>query len=401
MDLDLIRTLVKPAETKIMLLVIDGLGGLPAAPKGLSELELADSRNLDDLAGSSLCGLQVPVGSGITPGSGPGHLALFGYDPLRHSVGRGVLSALGIGFDLASSDVAARGNFCTVDRSGVVTDRRAGRISSERNQELCRRLRDIRIKDVEIFLRTVKEHRFLLVLRGQGLSADLEDTDPQRVGGKPLPPSPSKQTAEKTAAAVEAFIAEAKTRLADQSPANMVLLRGFSQKPSWPTMQEAFGLKAAAVASYPMYRGVAKLVGMECLEAGEDIRESVDAVRRRWDDFDFFFLHFKKTDAAGEDGDFERKARLIEEADRQIPSIMELKPDVVIVTGDHSTPARLKYHSWHPVPVLLYSEHCRSDDVQRFHETECLRGGLGPRFPACELMPLALANAFRLDKYGA
>ncbi|MCK5261733.1 MAG: 2,3-bisphosphoglycerate-independent phosphoglycerate mutase [Thermoplasmatales archaeon] len=401
MDLNFVRKLIKPAETKIVLLVVDGLGGLPRESDNLTELETANTPNLDSLASRGICGLQQPVNPGITPGSGPGHLSLFGYDPIKYQVGRGVLSALGIDFELKSQDVAARGNFCTIDENGHVLDRRAGRISTEKNEELCNLIREIELPGVDVFVETVKEYRLLLVLRGEGLSGKIIDTDPQEVGKKPLQPKPLSSEAEKTASLAKQFLDQASEILADHHPANMLLLRGFSKKPDWPTMEDTFGLKSAAIAPYPMYRGLAKLLGMHILETGKTVKDEFNTLTDNWDEFDFFYLHVKKSDSAGEDGDFERKVAAIEEADKEIPRLIDLNPDVIIVTGDHSTPSLLKYHSWHPVPVLLWSKYCRVDNVDHFGERACMTGGLGPRLPAVDLMPLALANAMRLEKFGA
>lgn len=401
MDVKLLKNLLKPAETKILLLVLDGLGGIQEKPGGLTELEKARTPNMDRLAAEGICGLHRPIGAGITPGSGPAHLALFGYDPLHYQVGRGVLSALGVDFDLKEGDVAARGNFCTLDEEGKVQDRRAGRISTEENRKLCRILRDIELPDVELYIETVKEHRFLLVLRGKGLDGRISDTDPQEIGADPLPPKPLDYEAAKTAALVSEFLDLARKKLSDQHPANMVLMRGFSQMPQWPSMEELFGLKAAAVAAYPMYRGVAKLVGMTVLEAGESPEDEIMTVEKNWNGFDFFYLHIKAIDSAGEDGDFDRKVSLIQDIDSYIPRLLELEPDVLIITGDHSTPSPLKSHSWHPVPVLLRSKNGRIDPVKEFGERACMAGGLGANLPAVELMPLALAHALRLEKFGA
>ena len=401
MDLAFLKPLLKPANTKIVLLVMDGLGGLPREADHKTELEAAHTPNLDALAAEGICGLQQPVLTGITPGSGPGHLSLFGYDPIKYQVGRGVLAASGIGFDLHEKDVAARGNFCTIDKDDLITDRRAGRISTETNQELCELLRTINIPDVEVFVETVKEHRFLLVFRGEGLDGALLDTDPQEIGKHPLLPKAINPKAAHTASIVTQFLDQAHERLRDRHPANMVLLRGFSQKPQWPTFQESFGLTSAAIAAYPMYRGLAKLLGMNLLQTGSTLEDEVSTLEHHWSDYDFFYLHVKGTDSSGEDGDFERKVHVIEEFDRYVPRIRSLKPDVIMVTGDHSTPARLKAHSWHPVPVLLWSPQCRPDEVTQFGERACITGGLGPRFPGVDLLPLALAHAKRLEKFGA
>jgi 2,3-bisphosphoglycerate-independent phosphoglycerate mutase len=341
------------------------------------------------------------VGTGITPGSGPGHLGIFGYEPIKYQVGRGVLAALGIDFDLQPGDVAARGNFCTIDENGNVTDRRAGRIPTEKNQELCNILREIKIPGVEVFVKTVKEHRCLLVLRGEGLSGKLIDTDPQMISKQPLQPKSLSPDGQKTVDLVNQFLEQTKNVLADQHPANMILLRGFSKKPNWPTFEEAFGLKSAAIAGYPMYKGLARLLDMDILETGITINDEFTTLEENWNGYDFFYLHVKKTDSYGEDGNFDKKISIIEETDKEIPRLLNLNPDVIIVTGDHSTPSLMKAHSWHPVPVMLYSKYCRPDNVKHFGERECITGGLGPRFPAEDLMPLALANSQRLEKFGA
>jgi len=401
MEFDDIRSLAKKNDSKIVLMVIDGLGGLPQSPGGKTELETARTPNLDGLAKEGICGLHEPVRPGITPGSGPAHLGVFGYDPIKYRVGRGVLAALGIGFDLKHADVAARGNFCTVDDQGRVTDRRAGRIATEINEKLCKILSEIRLSEGEIFVQPVKEYRFLLVLRGDDLSGEIADTDPQETGVAPLAVRALSGKADKTVRLVTEFIDKAREKLAGHAPANMALMRGFSQRPDWPSFPDTFNVRAAAIASYPMYRGVASLVGMEVLKTGDHVEDEFATLEQSWKDYDFFYLHIKKTDSAGEDGDFDRKVKLIEDADSLVPRLRKLNPDVIVVTGDHSTPSMMKSHSWHPVPSLLWSKHCRPDAVTEFGEMACLAGALGARFPAIELMPLAMANAHRLEKFGA
>jgi 2,3-bisphosphoglycerate-independent phosphoglycerate mutase len=400
MDLEILRELAVDNDTKILLLVIDGLGGLPDPETCRSELEEADIVNLDRLAADGICGLTVPVGPGITPGSGPGHLALFGYDPLKYRVGRGVLEALGIDFDLRKEDLAARGNFCTVDGKGLITDRRAGRIDTETCGALCEALSDIKLPGVEVFLQPVREHRFLLVLRGKDLADGISDTDPQRLGVAALPAEPEKPEAKRTAKLLNDFIAQAAKRLADKHPANMLLLRGISKWPDLPHITDISRLNAAAVAVYPMYRGLAKLVGMNVLPTGMTIEDEIVTLQDNWDNFDFFFVHYKTTDSRGEDGNYEAKVTALEEIDRLIPDLRALAPDVFMVAGDHSTPSLLAAHSWHPVPFVLWSKYCRTDAADAFNETACLSGGLGV-FPATSVLPLALANAQRLTKYGA
>lgn len=401
MDLSTIKKLIKKNNTKIVLIMLDGLGGLPRQNLNLTELECAKTPNLDKLAERSICGLQEPVGPGITPGSGPGHLGVFGYNPLKYQVGRGTLAALGIDFDLKFGDVAARGNFCTVDNSGVVIDRRAGRIPDEKNKMLCEILSKIDIPKVETFVKTVKEHRFLFVLRDEGLSCNISDTDPQEIGKKPLFAKALSIEAKKTSEIINNFINKAKSVLSKHHPANMILLRGFSERPNWPSYKQVFGLDSAAIAAYPMYRGLARLLDMALLDTGQTTDKEFSTLEKNWEKYEFFFLHIKATDSSGEDGDFDRKVRLIEEVDHQIPRLLNLDPDVVVLTGDHSTPAILKHHSWHPVPVLIYSKYCRPDNVKTFGERACISGGLGPRIPAVDLIPIALANAKRLGKFGA
>ncbi|MCH7511632.1 MAG: 2,3-bisphosphoglycerate-independent phosphoglycerate mutase [Chloroflexi bacterium] len=402
MELDLVRQLAVPNETKIVLAVVDGLGGLPRPETGRSELEAADTPYLDRLAAESACGLTIPVAHGVTPGSGPGHLALFGYDPLRYTVGRGVLEALGIDFDLQPQDVAARGNFCTLDAEGRITDRRAGRIATEQSAALCETLREIELPGVRLFVEPVREHRFLLVLRPEGkrkLAGGLTDTDPQKEGGPPLEPQPLEKGAEATAEAVRRFVAEARERLDGQQPANGVTLRGFARQPTLPSLPDTFQLRAGAIAGYPMYRGLAKLVGMTVLATGSTFDDEIETLREHWDEFDFFFIHYKPADSAGEDGDFYAKVAALEAFDKAVPSLQELSPDVLIVAGDHSTPAMLAGHSWHPVPLLVNSALTHGDAVNGFSEREFTKGSLG-QLPATSVMFLAMANAGKLSKFG-
>jgi 2,3-bisphosphoglycerate-independent phosphoglycerate mutase len=399
-NLNLIKEISRPSPTKIVLLVIDGLGGLPHPKTGKTELETAKTPNLDRLASKGICGLADPVGMGITPGSTPGHLALFGYEPLKFNIGRGVVEAMGIDFDLKPGDIAARGNFCTADKNGLVTDRRAGRISTDKSTELCQLLGGLAIDGAKLFVRPVREHRFAVVFRGEGLAPEVSDSDPQQVGVAPMAVTALNPQADTMANIANQFVAQAKKTLAEHHPANMVLLRGFSQRPHLPTMGEVYKLKPAAIAVYPMYRGLARLVGMQVLETGAAVTEEFAILKQNYADYDFFFLHVKGTDSAGEDGDFDGKVRIIEDVDKALPTLTSLAPDVIVVTADHSTPALLKGHSWHPVPILLYSKWCRQDRVGEFSEQACISGGLG-RFPATQIMPLAMAHALKLNKFGA
>jgi 2,3-bisphosphoglycerate-independent phosphoglycerate mutase len=399
-----LESLVLDHTTKIVLLVLDGLGDLPHPDRGLkTPLEAAATPNLDSIAVRAAHGRILPVAPGITPGSGPGHLALFGYDPLTTVVGRGVLEALGAGIELQPGDVAARANFCTVDAAGVVTDRRAGRIGSD----VCARLVDLlrrgaSIEDVEVVLQAGKGHRFVAVFRGPGLGGEVSDADPHKEG-KPVPPARATTAGakhEKTARIVNAFLDRARAVLAAEKPANAALLRGLSERPSFPGFRERFRLRAAAIAAYPMYRGVAQLAGMTLFPVGEEPGDAFAAAGKVWADFDFFFIHMKATDMAGEDGNFDAKVAAIEAVDRALPVLLRRKPDVVCVTGDHSTPVLLRGHSWHPVPVQIAGPVCGVDGIARFHEKAARGGSLGT-FASRDLMAVLLANAGRLDKYGA
>ncbi|GAB4317421.1 MAG: 2,3-bisphosphoglycerate-independent phosphoglycerate mutase [Candidatus Sumerlaeia bacterium] len=406
-DLGIRKKLVQKNDQKIVMLVMDGVGGLRDPEFPQTELERANTPNLDALAAKSALGRSLPVVWGVTPGSGPGHLALFGYDPLepQHDIGRGVLEAVGIEFDLKPQDVAARGNFCTLGPDGAIVDRRAGRLATAECVRICEALQKAisTIDGVEVFIRPVKDYRFVLVLRGAGLGAAIADTDPQQVGKKPLPLTPLDNTPEtqRTIGILNHVIEKYMTILAGESKANGFTLRGFSKDPGLEKMDARYGLNACAIATYPLYRGVAKLVGMDVQPlAGDQIRDEFDRLEQVWTQYDFFFIHIKKTDSNGEDGNREGKIKIIEEVDAQLPRLTALQPDVIIVTGDHSTPPAMKSHSWHPVPVLIWSRLCDSDAGRRFTEAECDRGSLGV-IAARELIWLALANAQKLKKFGA
>jgi 2,3-bisphosphoglycerate-independent phosphoglycerate mutase len=395
-----VTPLIQPADTKILLVVMDGLGGYADAEHG-TELEEAATPNLDLLAAEGVSGLVEPVGPGITPGSGPGHLGLFGYDPERFELGRGALSAAGLDFELRPGDVAARGNLATLAADGTIADRRAGRIPDPDATAIVTRLQDgVRLDGAEVFFRHEREHRVLVVLRGDGLDARISDTDPQATGVPPRAPEAVEPDAKRTAELVDDLDTQVRALLADEPQANALLLRGFDTHRELPGFAERYGLRAAAVAIYPMYRGIARLLGMDVLGQPSDLDEQLDVLRDAWTDHDYFFLHHKYTDSAGEDGDRPRKIDAIEYLDAVVPRLRELGPDVIVVTGDHSTPSQMAAHSWHPVPALLWSERCGRDDVDRFGERWCRAGGLGLR-PTKDLMPVMLANAGRLQKYGA
>lgn len=408
MNLDaLYSELTIKTKTKLALIVLDGLGDIATMPQGeVTPLEAAKTPNLDALVAAGVAqGRMTPVAPGITPGSGPGHLALFGYDPLEFQVGRGVIEALGLGVELKAGDVCARANFCTLDAKGIVTDRRAGRIPTETCEELCALLakKVKKIGDTEVIIKAGKEHRFVVIFRGKGLEGPLTDADPNREG-LPIPtakPRDAKSAKQKKAAKLIAdFYKAALPVLAKKSPANGFLMRGIAHQPEIPLFEERYKLKPVCIAVYPMYKGLAQLVGMTKIEGAQTIAEQFETYKKEYDNYDFFFIHYKYTDKAGEDGKFDAKKKAIEDFDAALPILMEKKPDVIVITGDHSTPCSMKSHSWHPQPVLLHSECSGSDKLERFSETGANMGSLGV-FEAKYLMRYMQANAKMFDKFGA
>jgi 2,3-bisphosphoglycerate-independent phosphoglycerate mutase len=401
----MLENLLRPNESKIVMLVMDGLGGIRNERFPETALERARTPNMDGLASKGLCGRSLPISYGITPGSGPAHLALFGYDPLapENDLGRGVTEVTGAGFDLEKRDIAIRGNFATADSRGILTDRRAGRLPQEECIRICAKLAGSisQIDGVRIIVLPVREHRFGVVLRGDDLYPDVTETDPQITGQKPLDPRPLHPGAKRTAGVISEFIRLAGKCLADEPKANTVIMRGISRPPHLEPFGKRYALKAVGIAAYPLYRGVAKLCGMDILETGFSVDETFDTLVSAFDaGYEFFFVHIKKTDSYGEDGNIEGKTKVIEEVDAALPKLLALGPDVTVITGDHSTPCAMKSHSWHPVPFLISSEFCGRDSSAGFSESECDRGALG-LFPATKIMELALANAGRLIKHGA
>ena len=400
-DFPHISDICRSTPSKIVMLVVDGLGGLPHPDTGRTELETASLPNLDSLARLSECGLTTPVLPGITPGSGPGHMALFGYDPAKYLIGRGVLEALGVGVELAEGDVAARGNLCTVDSKGLLVDRRAGRVSTEESGPLAERLDRIKVPGVAVAVYPSRDYRFVLVLTGDGLDDRVSETDPQEVSKAPLVARAMSRSegSEKTAAAVNAFVEAAREILGGRAIANMVLVRGLSRLPRLPDFAATYRLNPAAVAAYPMYQGLAKLVGMRVLATGQAFADELNTLAQHFGEHDFFFLHYKPADAAGEDGDFDAKVARLEELDAKIPDLLELGADTLVVAGDHSTPAIMRGHSWHPVPLLVHSSLTAHTGVSGFSESACRVGALG-QVPATSVMPLALAHAGKLLRFG-
>lgn len=396
------ETLALDQGGKIVYLILDGVGGIQDPVKGKTELEAANKPNLDALAKKSSCGLLEIIGAGITPGSGPGHLALFGYKPLEYDIGRGIFSSLGIDFDLQEGDVAARFNFCSMDDDGKITDRRAGRIETSLNEKLCEILRlGLDLGGVEYFIDTVSEHRGVLVLRGAGLDGDIADTDPGQTGMSPLDPVALSPNSEKTVSLLKKVLVHAQNALKDQHPANMILLRGFEKYSPVRGLKERFHLDGLCIAEYPMYKGVSRFLGMDVINSTGGIKGLIRNLKDNFnEDHNFYFIHVKYTDKAGEDSDFDRKVSVIEEVDGYIPEILKLNPDVLAITGDHSTPSAMGQHSWHPVPVLIHAKNARVDHVDRYDDISCIQGSLGQR-PATDLMGLSLAHAGRLKKFGA
>ncbi|MDD8026043.1 MAG: 2,3-bisphosphoglycerate-independent phosphoglycerate mutase [Acidobacteriota bacterium] len=396
---DLARELAQPTDTKIVLLVIDGLGGLPRHDE--TELEKAQTTNLDRLALRGCCGVTDPVFMGITPGSGPAHLGLFGYDPIKYQLGRGILEALGSDVEVRQGDLVARGNFAAF-KDGLIVDRRAGRIPTAECERLCAKI-NAAISGrpgVEVTLFPGKEHRFVARFRTDGLGDRLTDADPQKDGKARVPAKAEAPDSEKAARIINAFLDDVVRILRDEPTANAALLRGFSLQPSIPQMPELYALKPAAIANYPMYKGLAKLIGMTTYKVGAATSDLFDALEAHWAEHDFFYVHFKKTDAAGEDGNFEAKVAAIEEIDSFIPRLEALKPDVLVVTADHSTPAVMHGHSFHPNPFLLVAANALTDRTGVFTERECAQGLLG-RFRSVFAMPLMLGHAGKLKKFGA
>ncbi len=392
--------MARPEGSKAMLLVMDGLGGYRTVERG-SELTEARTPNLDRLARTGSLGLHDPVTRGITPGSGAGHLGLFGYDPLAYEIGRGALSAAGIGFQLQPGDVAARVNFCTLAPDGTIADRRAGRLPTGEAAQICGLLMgEVRLDGAELFIKPEREHRGLLVLRGPGLDPEIADTDPQREGVAPLAPEARMPDAKHTADLVASLLDQARSVLSARERGNFLLLRGFDTLRELPSFPGRYKVSALAIAAYPMYLGISRLLGFDTHQVDGAAPEEVDALERLLPDFDFVFMHVKKTDSAGEDGDFERKVAAIEEVDALVPRILDAGVDVLAVTGDHSTPAQMAAHSWHPVPVLLWGGTAAADGLSGFDEVVCRQGSLG-RFEARHLLPQLLAAGGRLAKYGA
>lgn len=406
--IELIKTLSIKNESKIVFIVIDGLGGAPHPDyQYQTELEASSHPNLDKLAQESLCGLGIPVDYGITPGSGPGHLALFGYDPIKYLIGRGILEVLGLGMEITPQDLAFRGNFATIDKDGVIIDRRAGRLPTEETQKLIEKIQKNikKIGDVEVILKAGKEHRFAGIFRHPNLSENISENDPHKEGHKPhkIQPLDSSNSSKFTSEIVDKFIAQIQELLKEEQKANYVLLRGFSKYPNIPTMQEVYKLTPVAIAVYPMYKGLAQIVGMKIVDGCNTVKDEIEKLKELYkESYDFYYVHIKDTDKLGEDGNFEAKVKKIEEIDALIPEILSLKPDVLVVTADHSTPSVNKGHSWHPVPVCLWSKKIPTsgNSVRKFTEREFSKGMLGCIYMT-KLMPLAMAYAGKLDKYGA
>ena len=392
---------------KLALVVLDGVGDIATAAQGeVTPLEAANTPNLDALVLAGVAqGRMIPVAPGITPGSGPGHLGLFGYDPLEFEVGRGVIEALGLGLELKAGDVAARANFCTLDKKGIVTDRRAGRIATDVCEALCAALakKIKKVGDVQVIIKAGKEHRFVVIFRGEGLEGPLTSTDPNREGlsiATAKPGNAKSAAQKKTAKAVAEFYKLALPLLAKQKKTNGFLLRGIAHQPEIPNFEQRYQLRPACLAVYPMYKGLAQLVGMTKIEGPQTIEEQFKRYAAEYDNYDFFFIHYKYTDKFGEDGNFEAKTKAIEDFDAALPILLAKKPDVLAITGDHSTPCAMKGHSWHPQPVLLHSAFSGSDKLDRFTETGANLGSLGV-FEAKYLIRLMQANARMFDKFGA
>lgn len=399
----LVEKLIQQNNANIVLLVMDGLGDIPNREFGWkTPLEYAITPNLDRLAKESALGRHIPVIPGITPGSGPGHLGLFGYDSMEYEIGRGMLEAAGMEMDIRDGDVAARCNFASADENGIITDRRAGRIPTEKCREVCAILSENikAIDGVEVIIKPGMQHRFVVMFRGENLCDKLTDSDPLMEGKAPLAVQPLTEKAEFPAEIANKFYQKAREVIKDLKPANSLLMRGFAAKPRIPSMCDRFGLNPVCIAHYPMYRGLARFVGMNVLDAGNTPEDAFNVYLDNCTKYDFLFIHIKYTDSFGEDGNFKEKAKVIESVDKALPILLQKKPNVLCITGDHSTPAAMKGHSWHPVPVMIHSDFCGFDDAARFTENECNKGSLG-MFQSKYLINYLLANAMKLSKYGA
>ena len=399
-DFPYLSDVVRPTSSRIVMVVVDGLGGMPHPEYGKSELEFADLQTLDALSASSSLGLTTPVLPGITPGSGPGHMALFGYNPVKYLLGRGILEGMGIGADICQGDVAARGNFCVLGEQGNILDRRAGRLDTETCKALCAELNEIKIDGVDIKVYPVMDYRFVLVIKGQGLCPNVSETDPQIEGVHPLVAQPLSSDAQSTVGIVKEFVCKATEILSSfEGEANGILLRGFSSLPTLPDFGRQYALSPAAIAAYPMYKGLAGLIGMDVIQSEQTFEGEIDALEANFDDgHNFFFLHYKPADSAGEDGDFIAKVRQLENFSHQINRVIEMEPDVLVICGDHSTPSFTASHSWHPVPVLIKSTYSEGTGTV-FNEKTCREGALGT-MQAEHLMLQVLAHANKLKKFG-
>jgi len=395
---------IKTNNSKIVLLILDGLGDIPHPDFDYkTPLEYADTPNLDRIAKKSMLGRCIPILPGITPGSGPAHLAVFGYDPIETQIGRGVLEAVGLNMRLKANDIAARSNFATVNEKGIITDRRAGRLSGDKADILCELLSSIdEIDGVKIKIKPGKEHRFVTVFSSdtRELGALCSDTDPLHEGAPVQKAAGNNPSSQYLADIVNKFTDKGMKLLKDKFPANAFLMRGFSAKPRIISMQSKYKLEAAAIAAYPMYRGIASLLGFSILPSADSIEELFEIYRENYNKYDYFYIHIKGTDKTGEDGDFSGKVQCIEKVDSALPVLFDCMPDVLCITGDHSSPALMHSHSWHPVPVLIHGKFCGYDRCQRFTEQDCISGGLGT-FESKYLMGQLLANAGRLQKFGA
>ena len=398
LDIKNFQTLTRYTDSKILLLVIDGLGGLPHNQTSKTELESANIPNLDKLTQESTTGIATPIQPGITPGSGPGHMSLFGYNPIKYVIGRGVLEAIGSGIKLSKKDIAVRGNFCTIDNQGVITDRRAGRISDSDASKLIQSLSQIKVDGAHITIKHLKNHRFVLVLSGSDLNTDITPTDPL-LNNLPINQASSNSPqSRKTATIINKFTQLSLDILKNETLANGIILRGFSQNLSVPKISDVYHINPIGISLYPAYRGIATMLGMKVTNQGVDFSDLIKIVRNNFNDFNFFYLHYKDTDSAGEDGDFDKKVFSLEKLDTFIPELRSIGFDVFTITGDHSTPSILSSHSWHPVPILINSNIPTSDESIHFTELECKNGDIG-RIHATDIMPLTLAYAKKLIKF--
>ena len=404
---------------KVVLVIIDGLGDRPISElKDQTPLEAANTPNLDYFATNGITGIMNAIDVGIRPGSDTSHLAIFGYDPETHYTGRGIFEAAGIGMELKKGDIALRGNFATVTEDLIIVDRRAGRI--ENVSKLADALNGMKIDGVRFFVKAGVMHRAGVVLRGSNLSHMVSDNDPHEVGVKvkQVKALDNTEEAKFTASVINKFLEEAHKILKEHEvnkkrrkerllEANYILLRGASKLTHFEPFEKKYKLKACCIAGAGLYKGIAKVLGMDVLQvkgatgtANTDINAKFIAAKKALAKYDFVFVHIKYADNYAEDGNVFGKLKFIEKIDDALIHLIGIKDTLIVITADHSTPCKLKAHSGDPVPIVMFGEGVRTDKVKEFNERSCMQGGLG-RIKGKDLMNEILNLIGKAKLYGA